>query len=131
MVDYDGADKLYTIINALNWAGAGLTEPTYLMWEDRQNTEYINYIIYKELGAHPTRHSDSTLLYTYTVQLEFFSNTKANMWPSLRFLVKGLFAYTGGAIAIDTSNLPISFKYSQTRKIPTLTITLTEVEADT
>ena len=128
MADNDGADILKTFLNGLDWAGAGLDEPTYYESYERTDTYKPNSIIFTETSILPERSGHGKYYLTHNVLLEFKSDTKQNSYDNLIFVIKNIYNYTGD-VEKKMELQDITTEYSRKRKHFRLVVEIRELKS--
>jgi len=129
MVDYDGVDHVKTIVNALDWVTASITEPTYLEQDVYKNTEIPNVLLFKELSFTPIRTSTTSITYEHDIEIQFHFTTKALLWPTFEFVYKALENYKDGTKYTKRGTIGVNVRYSESRKIYDLQFVFCEVKS--
>lgn len=130
MVDYDGEDILETYINALNWTGATLVEPTYYKGGIHKSSEGVpNVIIFRQIGGSPPELANLSDHYymTHLVEITYSNITKALAWANFHFIVKNIFKYNSD-VTIKMQSNAITINYTESRKEITMTVTVREMK---
>jgi len=128
MTDYDAADHIITILNALTWGA--IPEPAYQEGTTYKNSEIPAVLLISLRGIRPLRESDSTIRWQQQVEVQFHYATKATAWAALEFVVQSLMKYTNGTKYVEPDSFDVDVRYTESRKIYALNFIFNEVKTE-